>query len=457
MKPSNHLNSNIPAARVLGLKSLIAVGVGLVVSQGIMALMLQGVGIAGIGFLLPMTLAFVIALANAASFSELALMFPKARGFSEYTEVALGHFPAMMGAYSGYVVVAMFAIPTELMLVDLLVGALYPGVFPPLVLGSGVLVLFTVLNIIGVDVFAKAQSVLAFTMILSLSVLGLSALAGEPSADATFANLFTQWNPSNVDLFALVTMAIWGFVGAEFVCPLTQECKSPERNIPRAMFLSTAIIFTVFIIYCLGALHYVPAEKLAGGPLPHVDYAKAVFGDSGLVFITIAGLTAVCSTVNTTLASVPRMLQGMARDRQALPQFMVLHPKSGTPWVAIVFMALLVGIPMALMSAEDISTMLISASLCWLLAYLIAHCSVLVLRKRLPEKSRPFKTPFYPMPQLIGIGGITYALLHAAPSPELVGQIYGNTGLVLGVVSVATLLWIKFAMNPGQLEVRHEH
>lgn len=355
----------------------------------------------------------------------------------------------------------MFALPTELLLVDLLIDEIYPGVFPPMLLGFGVLCLFTLLNIVGVDVFAKVQTVLAFTMIISLALLGVIALSGFPHGRLESGTLLANWNPAGAEVLALVTLALWGFVGAEFICPLAEETRSPERNIPRSMFLSVSIIFAVFIVYCLGAIFYVPTSVLVENPLPHISYAKAVFGDFGLLFITVAGLTAVCSTVNTTLAAVPRMLYGMARDGQAFPFFSLLHNRFNTPWIAIVFMACLVGLPLTLLSADNIGQMLIAAALCWLLAYLIAHLNVIALRLRYPNMSRPYKRPFYPWPQVFGVIGICYALLHGSPTPEMASSIYGNAIGVLALVAVASILWIKFVMKkrlftPTAIEVKYD-
>ncbi len=78
--------------RVLGLGPLLAVAIGLVVSQGVMVLMLQGAGTAGLGFIVPLGVAYLLALSYAFSFSELALMIPRAGSLSSYTEVAIGHF-----------------------------------------------------------------------------------------------------------------------------------------------------------------------------------------------------------------------------------------------------------------------------------------------------------------------------------------------------------------------------
>jgi amino acid transporter len=57
-----------------------------------------------------------------------------------------------------------------------------------------------------------------------------------------------------------------------------------------------------------------------------------------------------------------------------------------------------------------IFVMLISAATLWLIAYIIAHINVMVLRKKYPGFKRPFKTPLYPLPQIIGILGMGYAI-----------------------------------------------
>ncbi|NVK42192.1 MAG: APC family permease [Oceanospirillaceae bacterium] len=435
--------------RILGLGSLLAVAVGLVVSQGVMVLMLQGAGIAGLGFIIPLALGFILALTYVVSFSELSLMIPRAGSLSSYTEVAIGHFPAILSVFSGYVVVAMFALSAELLLVDFIIEKIYPGIFPPMSVGFGLLAIFTVLNLMGIDLFAKLQSALAFIMVVVLLMLGLSAVFGIVQPHPEGIDMTSSWNPLGGEVITLVALAIWGFVGAEFVCPLVEESKNPERNIPRSMTLGVTIIFVTIAIYCLGALFYIPADTLASSPLPHYDFAKAVFGDVGLTFLAIAAVTATCSTVNTSLAAIPRMLYGMAQNGQAFPQLKKLTPGTKTPWVAVLFVAAVTGLPMIVMgdNPDAIGLLLISAAIAWLLAYIITHINVIALRRRYPQLHRPYKTPWYPLPQIVGIAGMIYAVVYASPAPELSGQIFGAAGAVLVIVSVIAIAWIKLVMK----------
>ncbi|HWV08802.1 MAG TPA: APC family permease [Pseudomonas sp.] len=429
--------------KTLGLAALLSVSVGLVISQGVMVLMLQGAGIAGPAFLIPLSLAFLLALTYAFSFSELSLMIPRAGSLSSYTEVALGHFAAIVSTFSGYVVVAMFALSAELLLLDQIISHVYPGVFPGMSVAVGVLVLFTLLNLLGIDIFARLQTTLASVMLIVLLALGLSAISGSGSEPALSGGLPTEWNPMGAGVLTLVALAIWGFVGAEFVCPLVEESRRPERNIPWAMILGITIIFITIALYVIGALYYVPQDELASAALPHYLYATALFGETGKHVLVIAAITATCSTLNTSLAAIPRMLYGMANNGQAFPQFKLLSRGFNTPWVAVLFVAAITGLPILFMGDDPgvVGMLLIAAAIAWLLAYIVCHLDVIALRRRYPDLKRPFRTPFYPLPQLLGIVGMLISIYYASPTPEMTEAIFTSAGVVLGLVSVIAVVW----------------
>ena len=258
----------------------------------------------------------------------------------------------------------------------------------------------------------------------------------------------------NADTLSLLAIAIWGFVGLEFVCPLVSETKNPDKNIPRSMIIGATIILVMYMLYCLGALLYVPTETLAGAALPHYEFVGAVFGEKGLIFLTLAAFTATCSTVNTSLAAVPRMLYGMANNGQTFSVFGKLHAKYKTPWVAIVFVAVCTGGPILIygVDADAILLLLVGAAIAWLVAYIIAHIDVIVLRKRYPNAKRPFKTPLYPVPQVLGIAGMLYAIWYASPSPEMTKQVFSIAGGVLIFGAIIAAIWVKVVMKKGLFE-----
>jgi len=436
-------------SKKLGLTALLAVAIGLVVSQGVMVLMLQGVGIAGPGFIVPLALAWLLALSYACSFSELALMIPRAGSLSTYTEVAIGQFPAILATFSGYVVVAMFALSAELLLMEFIIDKVYPHSMPPLTVALGVLGLFTVLNLLNIDIFARLQTLLAVVMVVVLLVMGLSAMNSDivPPNPGLFES--ANWNPMGLGVIALAAMAVWGFVGAEFVCPLVEETRRPQRNIPASMMIGLTVIFVIIALYCLGALLTVPQAELATNGLPHYLFATTVFGETGKVFLVTAAITATCSTLNSSLAAIPRMLLGMARNGQAFGVFKRQGKRTGAPWVAVLFVSAITGLPLLLMHdhPDAINQLLLAAALAWLLAYIITHVNVIALRRRYPHVARPFRTPFYPLPQIFGIAGMLFAIWHVSPSPDMTFAIFAYAGLVLTVVSIIAVLWIKCVMR----------
>lgn len=439
----------------MGFLTMMSICIGVVIVQGSMISATQGIGLGGMGFIAAMLVAFVLAQFNAMTFSELSLMFPQAGTLATYTQKAIGHFPAIVAVFAGYVVVAMLALPVEMFLVDAIIGELLPGMFPPKIVPLAILVVLTVTNLVGADVFARVQNLLAFILICALVLLGLCAVTGfaEPHPGLTGATV--DWSFASVadgSFIGLVALAMWLMVGVEFICPMINDVDRPERNIPRAMMLSLTAMLAIFLTFVFGASRYLSAETLTTSPLPYLDYANAVFGKAGLLIATVMAVAATCSTINTVLAAVPRMLQGMAENRQAFPQMKIVSKRFGTPWVAILFMAGIIALPVLLGDIDSLLMLVIAASTSWLLAYIVAHINVLVLRRRLPEQLRPYKTPFYPLPQVLGILGMGYVAFHNSPSPELSALVFKILGGILLLVSVIAALWVKLYMKRNLFE-----
>ncbi len=246
----------------------------------------------------------------------------------------------------------------------------------------------------------------------------------------------------------LIALAMWMMVGVEFICPMINDVEQPRKNIPRAMHWSLVMIFAIFLAFAYGASLYLNVDTLVSSPIPYLDYVSAVFGQSGLLIATIMALAATCSTINTILASVPRMLHGMATQKQAFPQLKALN-RFNAPWVGIVMMGVGTAIPFLLVDIDSLIVLVIAATTSWLLAYIVAHIDVLVLRRRLPHQARPYRTPFFPLPQIVGIIAMAYVALNNSPSPEMTQTVYSVAGGMLALVSVIGALWVKFYMKRG--------
>ena len=240
--------------RTLGLPSLFAAAVGVVVAQVVFVSILQGVGIGGASFFVALLIAFILTLCYVFTFSELALMLPKAGSISSYTEVAIGHFPAIVATIAGYVAPAIFGLSAELFLLEHILDVLFPGTFSQV--GLIILIVFAVLNLIGVDLFSKVQNLLAYLMLVSMTVIGVVGLTHAEPRGAPISSIVGELSHINLDVFGLTVLALWSFFGLEFVCPLIEEVKNPNKNIPRSMIGAAVFLLVVYFLVALAGYRW---------------------------------------------------------------------------------------------------------------------------------------------------------------------------------------------------------
>jgi amino acid transporter len=175
--------------------------------------------------------------------------------------------------------------------------------------------------------------------------------------------------------------------------------------------------------------------------IPH--FAQQVMGDIGPIWLGIGFLFAGAATINTLMAGVPRIMYGMAVDG-ALPKvFTYLHPRFKTPLVCI---AAAMVIPIAHAAylggnADNILPLILAAVCAWGTAYLLVTVSVVLLRIRRPDLPRAYKSPFFPLPQIISSVGILMGLWFIAPPGMARSDIYVPYAIMLGLTASYALFW----------------
>lgn len=441
--------------KILGLGALFAASIGVIVSQVTMASVLQGVGLGGWGFVIAMVLAFLLALTNAMAYTEMSLMMPEVTSLSSYAEAAIGNFPAILLVFAGYVTPALFGVPGELILMNQVLSQALPFTTPVYFWPCLLVTVFVVLNILGTDIFARVQTALSCIVLAFLLLTGMLALAGAGAAPLAGGHA-AGWAAMSKDTITLglVALAFWAFVGSEFVTPLVAEAKNPNRDLPRAVFGGLALIFAAYLLFAVGSVFFVDRTTLAQSPAPHLDLAIAIYGPKARIWFSILAVLASASLLNTVLAAVPRMIFGMANNGQVFPVFKRAAGRFGTPIVAILFIGALpiIGLVWSRGDANSILPLIIAASITWLLAYILAQISLLVLRLRHPDWSRPFRVPFFPLLPVAAIAGMAYVCVNAAPTPQMAPQIAEYTGVVLVLFSAVGAVWVKVVMKKGLFE-----
>lgn len=133
------------------------------------------------------------------------------------------------------------------------------------------------------------------------------------------------------------------------------------------------------------------------------------------------------------MAAVPRIIYGMVLDG-AMPRiFAYLHPRFKTPVVAIAAAVLIPCVhAFAIQGNLDrIMPMVLAAVCAWGVAYLLVTCSVVILRIRRPDLPRAYKSPWFPLPQIVSSVGIVLAIFYITPPGMNPRDVYIPFGIIM--------------------------
>ncbi len=441
--------------RAVGLPTAISTVFGLIVATTVLVSVGQGFAASWI-FLAALGIGLLAMYMQALSFSELATMIPKAGSMNEYVRAGLGAFAGSITALMGYVAIMVFPTAAE---------ALFPAIIITDFLGVAgdpklwvVIIVLAVaaLNVFGIRPFAVVEIVLTGVVALSVLLFGVIGVLGVGSGDPIGPAL-----PSIPFDFAtlsgLLGLAVFSFVGLEYTCPLAEELDEPRRDLPLGMFLGLGLIAVPLVLFGMAATRYVPADQL-GDPtqLTHMNVAIAILGDTGKWWMGIVSIAATVATLNALLAGIPRLLYGMSFTQQAPRAFGYLLPSTRAPVVGIAVMAL-IPIGMNVFDAASGATfieLVLAGVLGWATAYILIHAALVILRLREPEADRPFRSPLFPLPQLLGTGLLVWAAVKIFPDPDVQSNIYRDYLIFLGVSVVAAFAYNLVAMKSVAAQFR---
>lgn len=451
----------------VGFPTTLASSVGVIMASPVILTVTSGFGIGGDTFALAILIAFIMMQAQLTTFSEASALIPTSGSVYDYISCGMGRFFAITGALSAYLIVHIFAGTAETILSGIMalvnfdhLNTLMEKHDASWMVGVGLVIFFGLLNAFGIEAFGKAEIVLTFAMWSTLVIFGVVGLLTHHAVklESWFGSGLSLTDPFAV--FSLVGMAMFMFVGCELVTPMAPEIKNSQRIIPRAMSLGLCGVAVCMALYGAALSHQVmnvviDAKKgvhLLDTPMAIPAFAGEVMGTFGKYWIGIGLLLAGAATINTLLAAIPRILYGMAIDGSLPRVFAYLHPRFKTPIVGII-VAVIIPCAHAYIIKGDldrIGSLVLAAVCAWGVAYLLVTCSVVILRIRRPDLPRAYKSPWFPIPQIISSVGVVLAIIYIAPPGMQSSDIYIPFGVMIGLTSIYALVWTLFVqkVNP---------
>ncbi len=388
-------------------------------------------GIAGPAIILSICLAAVFCIFIGLCYAELCGALPFAGGEYVYTSRSIGKF---WGFATGWFLLLAYGtmMPGEVIILSRIVSTLAPGM-PIIVAGIAIAVIFGLINILGVKFSAIVQLILAALLFIGMGTFIISGIGSVNPIN--FTPFFSQ---GVVGMITVIPLMMLAFMGFDIAPQAVEEVNAPLRKV--VFLIPLSIVFV--------AVFYLGVFLVAGGAAPDVlmrstsdvpliDVASLFLGDSGAAVIMIAGALGLVTTLNAFMIGASRLIYGMAVGG-ALPKvFSKIHPKYGTPYIALIALTIF-GIAGALYQEILVVFQLSSAAI--VIVYILICLSVMMLRKSEPDLERPYLVPGYPVLPIIGMIASLAALLIALTTIDGVGFILFLIWLVVGLVYYLTTI-----------------
>jgi Amino acid transporters len=187
-----------------------------------------------------------------------------------------------------------------------------------------------------------------------------------------------------------VSAVFFAYIGFDAISTTAEECKNPQRDLPKAMILSLLICTLLYIAITLVLTGMVNSRELAvGDPLAfvfqkhHLDWISGIVGLSAIV--------AMASVLLVFQLGQPRIWMSMSRDGLLPKRFAKIHPKFKTPSFSTIITGLVVGIPSLFMNLTEVTDL---TSIGTLFAFVIVCAGVLRLKPETHRDKQTFRIPY---------------------------------------------------------------
>jgi amino acid transporter len=255
----------------------------------------------------------LIALVTAYSYARLSVAYPTRGGTVEFLNRAFGE-----GIFTGGLNILLWvSYIVMLSLYAYAFGSYGASFFPAAVqivwkhiLISGVIVLFSCLNILGAKVVGKSEDfIVALKLIILLVFLGVGMWTVNMNQLSP-----TTWSNS-LQLVAGGMIIFLAYEGFELIANTAENVKEPRKNLPRAYFTAVIFVIVLYILVAVVTVGNLPLDKIiAAEDYALAEAARPFLGTVGFSLIAIAALLSTGSAINATLYGTARVSYMIAKE-----------------------------------------------------------------------------------------------------------------------------------------------
>lgn len=231
---------------------------------------------------------------------------------------------------------------------------------------------------------------------------------------------------------AATSGAFWGYDGWNNITFVAGEIRDPQRNIPASLLIGLLICIVTYGLITVAYEYILPIDQLAASSVVASDAAMTVMGAAGGGIIALMVIISTFGTTNANVLATARVTFAMARDKQFFSFAGEIHPRFNTPGNALWFQFVWTAILVVSGSFDTLTDMLIFVS--WFF-YGMSALGVFVLRRKMPERERPYKVWGYPVVPAIFVL-FTLVFLIATLSNDIFLYATGKSTLINSLLGI---------------------
>jgi APA family basic amino acid/polyamine antiporter len=413
------------------------VGTGVFTSLGFQVVSLSS----GLALILLWILGGMIALFGALTYSEAGVLFPRCGG--EYHYLTKMYHPSV-GFLAGWISFTVgFAAPIAAASIALgtylrsalglpeFLGGVFRFVRTSSFLAVAVIVILTAIHATDKMLGAKFQNVITLLKVLFIfGMVGLGLIIGE-STHLSFAPTKGAVHDVLSPAFAVsMFFVMFAYSGWNAAAYIAGEMEKPSRNLPKSLITGTIFVIVMYVLLNFVFLYTVPLPELSGKIEVGFIFATKVFGDQGGRIMGGIISFLLLSSISAMVIAGPRISKVIGEDYYLFRWMGKSNPKD-IPAIAIITQGVF-SIFYILTSTFEQVIVFIGFTLN--LFTFLAVLGVMIVRKKYPERPRPYKTLGYPVVPalflLINIWILVYGLIFR-PKESLAGLSITAVGLIV--------------------------
>ena len=324
---------------------------------------------------------------------ELSTAMPRAGGVYYFLDRSLGPLIGTIGGV-GVWLVLLLKVSFALVGIGAYLNLFITGIsITPIAVGLAILL--GLLNYFG----AKKSSTLQIGLVISLLII-LTVFITTGFSHVKPQNYVGMFDFDFLELMSTSGLVFISYVGITKIASVSEEITNPERNIPLGIFMALGTAFVLYVLATLIMIGILPIGELAGNLTAPASVQEIVFGEVGVIVISLAAIFAFVSVANSGIMSASRYPLAMSRDH-ILPNFLRKLTTYDTPSNALY---ITVGFITLILISFDPTKIAKLASTFQLLIFAFICVAVIVMRESKIQSYDPgYKSPLYPWMQIAGI------------------------------------------------------